>query len=174
MKVCKVRKKYVGGGGKKHTETGLPRIEMKVFLYKSYRTHGIMKNKIERFCSRFSIFYDSMKSDCDLSHACSPRSQRLVANNFYLCFALKLVGAWDKWLSPSKYLHLENRHFSIFWVPQVNFFPSKKVTVDQASSLQSMRVAYSDHSSTPVCGFRSANPVLHGTNSTEPNLFHHG
>ena len=30
------------------------------------------------------------------------------------------------------------------------------------------------HSSNPVCGFGSAKPVLHGTNSTEPNLFHHG
>ena len=38
-----------------------------------------------------------------------------------------------------------------------------------------MRVAYSDHSSNHVCGFgRSAKPVLHGTISTEPNLFHHG
>ena len=36
-----------------------------------------------------------------------------------------------------------------------------------------MRVAYSDHSSNPVCGFGSAKPVLLGTNSTEPNLFHH-
>ena len=44
----------------------------------------------------------------------------------------------------------------------------------QASSLQSMRVAFSDHSTNPVCGFRRARPVLHGTNSTEPNLFHHG
>ena len=26
----------------------------------------------------------------------------------------------------------------------------------------------------PVCGFGSAKPVLHGTNSTEPNLFRHG
>ena len=25
----------------------------------------------------------------------------------------------------------------------------------------------------PVCSFGSAKPVLHGTNSTEPNLFHH-
>ena len=38
----------------------------------------------------------------------------------------------------------------------------------QASSLYSMRVAYSDHSTNPVCGFRGAKPVLHGTNSTEP------
>ena len=29
-------------------------------------------------------------------------------------------------------------------------------------------------SSNPVCGFRSAKPVLHGTNSTEPNLFDDG
>ena len=44
----------------------------------------------------------------------------------------------------------------------------------QASSLQSMRVAYSDRSTNPVRGFGSAKPVLHGTNSTEPNLFQHG
>ena len=44
----------------------------------------------------------------------------------------------------------------------------------QASSLQSMRVAFSDHSTNPVCGFRRARPVLHGTNSTESNLIHHG
>ena len=37
-----------------------------------------------------------------------------------------------------------------------------------------MRVANSDHSTNPVCGFGSAKPVLHGTNNTEPNLFHHG
>ena len=35
-----------------------------------------------------------------------------------------------------------------------------------------MRVAYSDHSTNPVCGFGSAKPVLHGTNSTETNLLH--
>ena len=28
-------------------------------VYKSYRTHGIVKNKIESFSSRFFIFYDS-------------------------------------------------------------------------------------------------------------------
>ena len=33
-----------------------------------------------------------------------------------------------------------------------------------------MRVAYSDHSSNSVSGFGSAKPVLHGTNTTEPNL----
>ena len=38
---------------------------------------------------------------------------------------------------------------------------------------QSYLVAYLDHSSNPVCGFGSATPVLHGTNCTEPNLFHH-
>ena len=37
-----------------------------------------------------------------------------------------------------------------------------------------MRVAYSDHSSYPECGSESAKRVLHGPNSTESNLFHHG
>ena len=37
-----------------------------------------------------------------------------------------------------------------------------------------MRVAYSDHSTHPVCGFRSAKPDLHGANITDPNLFHDG
>ena len=36
-----------------------------------------------------------------------------------------------------------------------------------------MRVAYSDHSTNPVCGFGSAKSVLQGTNSTESNRFHH-
>ena len=36
---------------------------------KYFCTHGIVKNKIECFSSRFSIFYDSMSSDCALSHA---------------------------------------------------------------------------------------------------------
>ena len=54
--------------------------------YKSYRTHGIVKNKIESFISRFSIFYDSMSSDCDLSHVRTPRNPRLVTNNILLVF----------------------------------------------------------------------------------------
>ena len=37
--------------------------------YKSYCTHGTVENKIESFSSRFSIFYDSMSSNCDLYHA---------------------------------------------------------------------------------------------------------
>ena len=44
----------------------------------------------------------------------------------------------------------------------------------QTSSFQSTRVAYSDHSSNPVCGFGSSNPVLLRPNSTESNLFYHG
>ena len=40
-----------------------------VAVNKSYRNHGIIKNKIESFSSRFSIFYDSMSSHCDLYHA---------------------------------------------------------------------------------------------------------
>ena len=54
--------------------------------YKSYRTRGIVKNQIESFCSRFSISYDSMCSDCDLSHTCARRNPRLVANNFLFVF----------------------------------------------------------------------------------------
>ena len=53
---------------------------------KSYRTHGIVKKKIESFSSRFSIFHDSMSSDCDLSHALSPRNPRLVANHRLFAF----------------------------------------------------------------------------------------
>ena len=55
-------------------------------INKSYRTHGIVKEKIESFSSRFSIFYDSMSSDCDLSHALSPRNPRLVANHRLFVF----------------------------------------------------------------------------------------
>ena len=39
--------------------------------YKSYRTHGTVENKIKSFSSRFSIFYGSTSSDCDLYHATS-------------------------------------------------------------------------------------------------------
>ena len=46
----------------------------------------IVKKKIESFSSRFSIFYDSMSSDCDLSHALSPRNPRLVANHRLFAF----------------------------------------------------------------------------------------
>ena len=45
---------------------------------------------------------------------------------------------------------------------------------EQTSSFQCTRVAYSDHSSNPVCGFESPKPVLLSPNSTESNLFHHG
>ena len=48
------------------------------------------------------------------------------------------------------------------------------ISLKQTSSFQSTRVAYSDHSSNPVCGFGSAKPVLLRPNSTESNLFHHG
>ena len=48
-------------------------------IYKSYRTHGIVKNKIESFSARFSIFYNSMSSVYDLSHAHAPRNRKLVA-----------------------------------------------------------------------------------------------
>ena len=40
-----------------------------------------------------------MSSDCDLSYVRAPRNPRLVANNLYLCFALKPVGAWDKYIN---------------------------------------------------------------------------
>ena len=53
---------------------------------KSYPTHGILKNKIESFSSRFSIFYNSMSSYCDLSQASAPRNPRLVANNHLFVF----------------------------------------------------------------------------------------
>ena len=53
----------------------------------------MVKNKIESFSLRFSIFYHSMGSDCDLSHGRASRNQRLVANTLYLCFALKPVCA---------------------------------------------------------------------------------
>ena len=55
-------------------------------FYESYRTHGIVKNKIESFSLRFSIFYDSMSSDCDLSPPRAPRNPRLVANNLLFVF----------------------------------------------------------------------------------------
>ena len=45
-----------------------------------------MKNKIESFSSRFSIFYYSMSSDYDLSHVHTPRNPRLVANNLLFVF----------------------------------------------------------------------------------------
>ena len=58
----------------------------KLKLNKSYRTYGIVKKKIESFSSRFSIFKDSMSSDCDLSHTLSPRNPRLVANHRLFAF----------------------------------------------------------------------------------------
>ena len=48
----------------------------KICHYKSYRTHGIVKNKIESFSSIFSISYDSMSSACNLSHALAPRNPK--------------------------------------------------------------------------------------------------
>ena len=45
-------------------------------VYKSYRTHGIVKKKIECFISRFSILYDSMSSNCVLSRVRPPRNPR--------------------------------------------------------------------------------------------------
>ena len=44
----------------------------------------------------------------------------------------------------------------------------------QTLSFQSTRVAYSDHSNIPVCGFGSAKPDFLRPNSTESNLFYHG
>ena len=63
--------------------------------YKSYRTHGTVENKIESFSLRFSIFYDSMSSDCDLYHA--PSFKKLLAEPFIsvsLCLLLFAFGAW--------------------------------------------------------------------------------
>ena len=48
--------------------------------YKSYCTHGSVENKIESLSSRFSIFYDSMSSDCDLYQA--PSFKKLKAELF--------------------------------------------------------------------------------------------
>ena len=50
---------------------------------------------------------------------------------------------------------------------------AQKCTDHQTSSFQSTRVAYSDHSSSPVCGFGSAKPVLLRPNSTEPTWRYH-
>ena len=67
-------------------------------IYKSYRTHGTVENKIKSFNSRFSIFYDSMSSNCDLYHA--PSFKKLKAEPFISVF-LRLVlfafGAWYKY-----------------------------------------------------------------------------
>ena len=58
--------------------------------YEYYRTQRIVKNKIESFSLRFSIFYNFMSSDCDLSHAHPPRNRRLLANKLVFVFrALK-------------------------------------------------------------------------------------
>ena len=57
------------------------------------------------------------------------------------------------------------------WPP---FLATESVSAVLISSFQSTRVAYSDHSSNPVCGFGSAKQVLSGPNITESNLFRHG
>ena len=66
---------------------------------KSYRTHGTVEIKIESFSSRFSMFYDSMSSDCDLYHA--PSFKKLKAEPF-ISVSLRLLlfafGAWYKYL----------------------------------------------------------------------------
>ena len=48
--------------------------------------------KIKSFGSRFSNFYDSMSSDCDLPHACAPRNPRLVAINLLFVFRSQTGG----------------------------------------------------------------------------------
>ena len=68
--------------------------------YKSYRTHATVENKIESFSSRFSIFYDSMSSDCDLYHA--PSFKKLKAESFIpvlLCLLLFVFGTWYKYVT---------------------------------------------------------------------------
>ena len=63
-------------------------------FYKSYRIHGTVGNKIKSFSSRFSFFYDSMSSDCDLYHA--PSFKKLKAESFIsvlLCLLLFPFGA---------------------------------------------------------------------------------
>ena len=73
----------------------LQSVEYRISLNsKSYRTHGTIENKIKIFTSRFSIFYDSMSSDCDLCHA--PSFQKLKAELFIsvsLCLLLFAFGA---------------------------------------------------------------------------------
>ena len=54
-----------------HTRSSRPDKSYSHEGYKSYCTYGIVKNKIKSFSSRFSIIYDFMSSDCDLSHACA-------------------------------------------------------------------------------------------------------
>ena len=61
--------------------------------YKSSRTHGTVENKIESSISRFSIFYDSMSSDCDLYHA--PSFKKLKAEPFISVSLCLLLFAFD-------------------------------------------------------------------------------
>ena len=49
----------------------------------------------------------------------------------------------------------------------------RKVCLPQRSILRSMPAAPSDSPPTMYVVHGRANPVLHGPNSTEPNLFHH-
>ena len=52
--------------------------------YKSYRTHGTVENKIESFSSRFSIFYDSMSSNCDLKYGAKVLGQLCDSRTSYI------------------------------------------------------------------------------------------
>ena len=68
--------------------------------YKSYRTHGIIKKKIESFSSRFSILYDYMSSDCDLYHTLS--FKKLKAEPFISVSLPLLLLAFGAWYNQSR------------------------------------------------------------------------
>ena len=61
-------------------------------INKSYRTHGTVENEYESFSSRFSIFYNSMTSDCDLYH--TPSIKKLKAEPFISVLLPLLVCVW--------------------------------------------------------------------------------
>ena len=81
---------------------------------KSYCTRGIVKKNFRALAQDFLSFMIPWL--CDLSHVHAPRNPRLVANNLFLCLALKPVGAWDKVMLHQQILYFRQTSYMCIFI----------------------------------------------------------